>query len=93
MGTVPVSFRIDENDKTRLQHEAEQEDRSESYIHNVALKQYLDQRERRRGMLDQALEEADKGSFISQASMHKWVDSWGGDTEAVLPEPDVQVSK
>lgn len=93
MGTVPVSFRIDEDDKARLQKEAAQEDRSESYIANAAIKQYLDQREYKRKIIDQAIEDADKGSFISQAAMHTWVESWGSDKDAALPEPDIQMDK
>ena len=93
MGTVSVSFRVDENEKTRLEKEAKLEDRSESYIHNVALKQYLDRQENRRQMIDQAIEEADNGLFISQIAMHAWVDSWGSEEEEVLPEADSRLSK
>ena len=93
MGTVSVSFRIDEDAKARLKREAELEERSESYIANQAIKQYLDRQQRRRHMLDQALVEADKGTFISSEVMHEWVDSWGSDKETPLPEPDVQIKE
>lgn len=40
----------------------------------------------------EAVSEADKGAFISQAAMDAWVSSWGEDAELPPPEPDVQIS-
>jgi predicted transcriptional regulator len=93
MATVQVSLRLDEKEKARLEQDAKRQGRSASYIHNTALKQYLDRQERRRMMLDQALEDADQGHFISQSVMHAWVDTWGNDSEKALPEVDLQFIK
>ena len=35
-----------------------------------------------------AVEEADRGMFISRAAMDRWVSSWDGD-QAEPPEPDI----
>ena len=36
-----------------------------------------------------AVGEADKGVFISQKAMGRWVDSWGKIDELPQPEPDI----
>ena len=36
-----------------------------------------------------AVGEADKGVFISQETMGRWVESWGKSDELPQPEPDI----
>lgn len=40
-------------------------------------------------LIKEALKEAEKGAFISQEAMEKWVDSLGSDKELPPPQPDV----
>ena len=42
-------------------------------------------------MLREAEAEADKGAFISQEAMMRWMDSWNddGEPELPMPEPDI----
>lgn len=89
MATIPFSMRMDADDKARLKDEAKRADRSESYIANLAIKQYLNACELKRNAIDQAVKEAGGGQFISSERMGAWVDSWGTDTEQNPPEPDV----
>jgi hypothetical protein len=36
-----------------------------------------------------ALEEADKGVFVSSEAAHRWMESWDTDNELPIPEPDI----
>ncbi len=93
MTTVPFSARIDADIKLRLKEEARNINRSESYVAQVALKQYLDACEYKRQAIETALHQADEGSFISQESMGAWVDSWGTDDELPTPKANVIIDK
>ncbi len=93
MPTVPFSARIDSDIKSRLKQEAERENRSEAFVAQVALKQYLDACEYKRQAIDVALNQADEGRFISQEAMGAWVDSWGTNKELPKPRTDVKIKK
>ena len=89
MSTVPFTFRLDEEIKSRLEEEAEADDRSASYIAAKAIKQYLDARSFERLAMEEAVQEADKGVFISSNAMRNWIASWGSNDELPPPEADV----
>ncbi len=89
MATVPFTFRLDEEIKTRLEEEARTDERSASYIASRAIKQYLDNRNYERLAIQEAVKEADKGVFVSSKSMRAWMASWGTDDELAPPKPDV----
>ena len=36
-----------------------------------------------------AIEEADKGIFVSSEAVDRWMESWGTDNELSMPEPDI----
>jgi predicted transcriptional regulator len=36
-----------------------------------------------------AIEEAEKGIFISEEAIDRWVESWGTENELPPPEPDI----
>ncbi len=93
MRTVPFSFRIDPEVKTRLEQEAERDDRSASYLAQKAIEGYLDGREYFREEMRAAIAEADKGIFISEEVMDAWVNSWGTENELPVPKPDVFPAK
>ena len=91
--TVPFSFRLDQSIKDKLEIEAKELDRSASYIAVKAIEWYLQAKEEKRKVIDEAVKRADKGIFISQDAVHKWVDSWGTENELPIPEPDVFLHK
>lgn len=39
--------------------------------------------------IDTALAEADKGIFVSQETVDRWMESWGTENELPMPEPDI----
>ncbi len=86
---TPLSLRLDPVVRDRLQHEAQLEDRSLSYIAQKAIVSFLDARDQKRNAIQAALVEADKGVFISDEAMNVWVDSWDSDGELALPVPDI----
>ena len=89
MATIPISVRLDEDMKTRLEKEATREDRSASYIIQKAVGEYLDEREFFHREMEAAIAEADKGVFISGEAMHRWIESWDTENEVPPPEPDI----
>lgn len=93
MSTVPFSLRMTPEIKEQLEQEAGLLDRSSSYIALQAIKDYLQNASRKRQAIDAALEEADKGVFISQQAMNDWVDSWGTADEMEPPKPDIYPEK
>lgn len=89
MSVSPFSVRLDEDLKSRLEKQAELENRSSAFIVQKALEGYLGARDRFYREIDAAFAEAEKGVFISQEAMHRWMDSWGTDNELPPPEPDI----
>ena len=89
MATTPFSIRLDAEVKTRLEQEAQLEDRSAGYIAQKAIEDYLDAKAYKRECLREAIAEADKGVFISEEAMDAWVKSWGTENELPMPEPDI----
>jgi predicted transcriptional regulator len=93
MPTVPFSLRIDTDLKSALEREAQLQSRSVAYIAQEAIGAFLEAREARRRMLQQAAEELDKGEFVSEEAVTAWVESWGTDKELPMPEPDIFLKK
>jgi predicted transcriptional regulator len=89
MATVPFSLRIDPEIKAQLTQEAEMADRTPSYLANQAIKIFLQAKTAKRKAIEKAVEEADKGIFISEGAVNAWVDSWGTENELPVPEPDI----
>jgi predicted transcriptional regulator len=89
MVTVPFSLRIDPSIKSQLEKEAKRHDRSASYLANKAIKNFSQAKESKRIAIKEAVEEADKGIFVSEKSVDAWVDSWGNKNELPTPEPDI----
>jgi len=89
MSTVPFTFRIETELKKSLDLEAQAEDRSSSYLASQAIKMLLELKEEKKKAIERAVLEADKGSFVSQEAVHKWMNSW--DTENELPKPKADI--
>ncbi len=93
MATVPLSLRIDSEIKERIENEAENTDRSSSYIVVQAIKEYLNRKNYKKEALKAAIAKADEGEFISQESMREWFASLGSDNVLPRPTPDVFLKK
>lgn len=89
MASVPFSVRLDAETRARLEEEAQRVERPASQIAQRAIERYLDAQDDFRRMVEEALEEAKAGVFISSEAMNAWVDSWGTENELPPPEPDV----
>ena len=50
---------------------------------------FLKTSEAERRLLKERIAEADKGIFISEEAMHRWIESWGTENELPPPEPDI----
>ena len=93
MASVPFSIRLDKDLKDRLKCEAQNADRSTSYLATKAIEAYLEARETKRQAIQEAIREADKGVFVSRAAVHEWLESWESDPTAPAPKADIQPKK
>ena len=89
MASAPFSLRLDPELKTRLEKQAQIEERSAGFVVQKALEEYLDAKEHFYEEMKAAIAEADKGVFISGEAMHRWIESWGTENELPPPEPDI----
>jgi len=89
MSSIPFTFRIDPETKAELEAAAKSSDRTPGYLAKQAISAYLAAREEKRLAIEAAIEEADKGIFVSEEAVNRWMDSWETDNELPFPEPDV----
>ncbi|MGN6584177.1 MAG: CopG family ribbon-helix-helix protein [Rhizobiaceae bacterium] len=89
MGEVPLSLHVDTKLKEKLDNEARLQKVSADDVAQRAIASYLEYLEREREILRERIAEADKGIFISEEAMNRWVESWGTDNELPPPEPDI----
>jgi predicted transcriptional regulator len=89
MPNAPFSLRLKPHVKARLEEEARIADRSASYLANKAVEAFLEARAFKREQIAAALAEADKGVFVSEEAMGKWMESWDTENELPPPEPDI----
>ena len=89
MPSATFSMRMDAKTKKALESEAQRRDRSAAYIAGEAIAAYLDKQAYKRECLLEAAAEADKGVFISEEALDRWMDSWGDENELPPPEPDI----
>ncbi len=91
MTTARLSLRIDAELKNHLELEAKREERSASFLAIKAIESMLRDRAEKRAASRSAIQEADRGAFISQDAMDAWVASWGTDTETAAPPADLKL--
>lgn len=89
MTSATFSMRMDARTKSALEAEAKRRDRSAAYVAQKAIEDFLDRQSYKQESLLAAIEEADKGVFISEEAMDKWIDSWDTDEELPPPQPDI----
>ena len=84
-----LSVRVPEEVKEELDLLAAATRRSKSFLAQEAITDYVRRNAWKAKALQEAIAEADKGSFISHEAMTAWADSLGGDTQLPPPEPDI----
>lgn len=89
MPTAPYTFRMDADLREALEREARIEGLPPAHLAALAVRSLVETREAKRRAIDAALAEAGEGRFISEAAMNAWMNSWGEDDEAPMPEPDM----
>jgi predicted transcriptional regulator len=89
MANDRITIRVEPELKQWFEEQAKRKDRSVGYLVSKAMEQTKRASEARDQMIRDAMAEADKGVFVSQEAVHKWMDSWDSETELPFPEPDV----
>ncbi len=89
MSSARFSLRLEPDLKDWLEEEAKRKDRSAGYIAIQALQNFKAATEAKRQIIENAMAEADQGSFVSEEAMTTWFLSLG--TEHQLPEPKADV--
>jgi predicted transcriptional regulator len=89
MTSATFSMRMDAKTKDELEAEAKRRDRSAAYVAQEAIKEFLDRQAYKRESLLAAIEEADKGIFISGEAVERWMERWADGHDDPFPEPDI----
>ena len=89
MASDRITIRVQPELKQWFEQQAKRKDRSLGYVVVQSMEQTKRSTEARDQMIRDAMAEADKGVFVSQEAVHKWMDSWDSENELPLPEPDV----
>ena len=89
MASDRITIRVEPELKQWFEQQAKRKDRSVGYMVTQSMEKTKRASEARDQMIRDAMAEADKGVFVSQDAVHKWIDSWDTENELPLPEPDV----
>jgi predicted transcriptional regulator len=89
MPSARFTLRLEPELKDWLEEEALRQDRSAGFLANKAIASLRSDTEARRQSIQDAMEEAEKGEFISEEAMTAWFLSLGTENELLEPEPDV----
>ena len=89
MASDRITIRVEPELKQWFEQQAKRKDRSVGYMVTQSMEQTKRSSEARDQMIRDAMAEADKGVFVSEEAVHKWMDSWDTENELPLPEPDV----
>ena len=89
MASDRITIRVEPELKQWFEQQAKRKDRSLGYMVTQSMEQTKRSSDARDQMIRDAMAEADKGVFVSEEAVHKWMDSWDTENELPLPEPDV----
>lgn len=93
MASTVLSIRVPEELKEQLEYLSRSTKRSKAYLATEALGDYVKKNAWRAKELHEAIQEADKGMFVSHEAMVAWADSLGADKEVAPPRPDFRQPK
>ena len=88
MPSSSFSMRIDDELKSAIEEEARREDLSAAQVVTRAVRWHLKGQEAERRAIEAAVDEADKGKFISEEAFNAWIDSWDTDNELPMPKAE-----
>lgn len=74
--STTMTIRLEDDTKSRLDKLADATQRSRSFLAAEAIRQYIELNEWQIGEVRQALEEADRGEFASDAEVKSFFDGW-----------------
>ncbi len=89
MASDRITLRVEPELKQWFEQQAKRKDRSLGYVVVQSMEQTKRSSEAHDQMIRDAMAEADKGVFVSEEAVHKWMDSWDSENELPFPEPDV----
>lgn len=89
MTSARFTLRLDPDLKQWLEEEALRQDRSVGWVAKQAIKTMKQASDLRRQLVNDAVEQADKGLFVSQDKVHAWMESWDTKDEGPVPKPDL----
>ena len=85
----PISVKLDQDTRTRIEHLAEARHRTTHWMMREAIVQYVDREEKREAFRQDAIKAWDEyqetGLHATASEVDKWLASWG--TEKELPVP------
>ncbi len=90
MTNSPYTIRLDETLKKALEYEAALEERPPAQLAVRAIRAMVQARQAKRDAITTALQEAEKGRFISSDAMLAWIDSWDSQNEKPEPSTDIE---
>lgn len=89
MASTVLSVRLPKELKEQLDCLSRSSKRSKAYLAMEALGDYVKKNAWRAQELHEAINEANKGIFVSHEAMVAWADQLGTDGEIVPPKPDI----
>ncbi len=84
-----VSLRLSDSTKERLDRLSEAVKRPAATLASEALEAFLNEQEWQIAMIDEAVQLARDGEFVSHDAMSAWLRSWGTEEETAAPTPDI----
>lgn len=84
-----LSLRISDDLFSQLDVLTKTTKRSRSFLTNKAIEEYISRNSWKTKELHQAIEEANKGVFVSNESVEDWLSSWGDADEKTAPKADI----
>lgn len=87
------SVRLPDDLKASVTQLAALTKRSRAFIVKEAVAAYVEEQRAYLEVIDEALAEADKGTFVSGEAAFAWLDSLGTEKELPPPEPDIFPAK
>lgn len=93
MASTSITILLDDDLRQRLEEVARAERRSASALVVEAIEEMLTEKAARRDLVLEALNEAEKGEFISEEAVLSWFEKLDAERDVPLPKPDVSVRK
>jgi predicted transcriptional regulator len=87
--SIIMTFRVQPELKRDLQKLSEFSDRSQAYLIEKAVEQFVEENSALAKILKEREKEADKGIFVSHEKVVNWIQDLRKNPSIALPEPDI----